>query len=141
MRTRLAMLCLATLAACGGGDDSPAPKQLAGTYPLVSADGRSLPAVLYEDATYKLEVTAGTITLVANGSFSDSYTIRETIDGVVQPVEVIPCHGSWTRSGNTVTLSEIVTDVCGDDATATWDGDNTLTVTWAGLGVPIVHRR
>lgn len=141
MRRLLSTLALATLAACGGGDDPPAPRQLPGTYPLVSANGRSLPAVLYEAPGYKLEVTAGTITLSGNGSFTDSYTVRETIDGVVQPVEVIPCHGSWTRSGNTVTLSEIVTDVCGDDAIATWDGNNTLTVTWQGLGVPVVHRR
>ena len=141
MRRLLSILATAALAACGGGDDSSAPRQLPGTYPLVSANGRALPAVLYEEPGYKLEVTAGTITLAASGSFSDSYTIRETIDGVVQPLDEIPCYGSWTRSGNTVTLSEIVTNECGDDATATWDGNNTLTVTWDGVGVPIVHRR
>ena len=141
MRRLLSTLAIAAVAACGGGDDPAAPQQLPGTYPLVSANGRSLPAVLYEEPGYKLEVTAGTITLNGNGSFSDSYSIRETLDGTPQPVEVIPCNGSWTRSGNTVTLSEIVTDVCGDDATATWDGNNTLTVTWDGVGVPIIHRR
>ena len=141
MRRLLSILALAAFAACGGGDDPPAPRQLPGTYPLVSANGRSLPAVVQEEPGYKLEITAGTITLAASGSFSDSYTIRETIDGVVQAPDEIPCHGSWTRSGNSVTLSEIVTNVCGDDATATWDGDNTLTVTWDDLGVPVVHRR
>lgn len=139
MRRLLSILTLTALAACGG-DDPQAPKQLPGTYPLVGVNGRSLPAVVHEEPGYKLEITAGTITLATSGSFSDSYTIRETIDGVVQPDE-IPCHGSWTRSGNTVALSEIVTNVCGDDATATWDGDNTLTVTWDDLGVPVVHRR
>ena len=140
MRRLLSTLAIATLAACGG-DDPAAPRQLPGTYPLVSANGRSLPAVVHEEPGYKLEITAGTITLATSGSFSDSYTIRETIDGVVQPIDELTCHGSWTRSGNSVTLSEIVTSECGDDATATWDGDNSLTVTWDDLGVPVVHRR
>lgn len=26
-------------------------------------------------------------------------------------------------------------------ATAPWDGDNSLAVTWDDLGVPVVHRR
>ena len=140
MRRLLPTLALAAVAACGG-DDPPAPRQLPGTYPLVSANGRPLPAVVHEEPGYKLEITAGTISLATSGSFSDSYTIRETIDDVVQPIAEITCYGSWTRSGSTVTLSEIVTDKCGDDASAAWDGDNTLTVTWDDLGVPVVHRR
>lgn len=140
MRTINCTLALALLVGCGGGDKAAAPKTVHGTYPLVTFNGSALPAVYVQAPGYKLEVTAGTITLNANGSFTDSYSFRET-EGTTVTNTTIPCGGTWAQSGNTLTLQETASADCGDTATASWDGNNTLTVNWQGAGVPAVHRR
>lgn len=141
MRRMLSTIALAAVVGCGG-DDSPAPRALEGTYPLVTVDGRALPTVVIEVPGYKLEVLSRTITVGANAAFTDSYTIRETEDGVVHPVRTVTCSGSWTRSGNTVTLTETQTTVdCGGIGVAAWDGNNTLTIDWESTGIAFVHRR
>lgn len=138
MRTRLCILALALVVGCS---DSNAPRRtITGTYPLININGDPLPSLVYQETNYTLEVTDGTISLGSNGTFTDSYTIRENDNGTVSSY-TIPCSGTWSRSGNNLTLQETTTADCGDYATATWDGSNTLTVDWESLGVPAVHRR
>lgn len=139
MRARLCTLALAAVVlGCG---DSSNPKSIAGSYPLVSINGHNVPTVAYQETGYTLEVLSGNVVINANGTFADTYTIRETVDATVYPPETIACNGTWTRSGNNLILQETATNVCGDDASATWDGNNTITIDWASLGIPAVHRR
>lgn len=141
MRFPTAVLALTLLAGCGG-DKPGGPKTLPGTYPLVSFDGRNLPAVVFQSGTFKAEVTAGTITMNANGTFSDSYSFRETDDGTVTNT-TIPCSGTWAQSGNTIALEETASGSgdCGSVGSGSWDGNNTLTIEWNGAGGAVVHRR
>jgi hypothetical protein len=139
MRTLCTTLALALLVACGG-DNSNSPKTLAGSYTLNTVGGHALPAVVFTATNYTLEVTAGTVALNGSGSFTDSYTLRENDAGTITTT-TIPCNGSWTQTGSTITLTETVTSDCGDTGTATWDGSNRLTINWDGLGVPAVHIR
>ena len=139
MRKLSCLLLLATLAACGG-DDSSSPRSLPGTYTLRTADGRIVPAIVYEEPGYRFEILSGAIRLETNGSFSDTYTIRET-DGANVTQETFDCDGTWTRSGNTVNLEEFESLDCGDFGTGTWDGNNSLTIQWALLDFTGVHRR
>ena len=139
MRTAAITLALALLVGCDN-DESNAPKNLAGTYTLSTVGGASLPAVIFSEANYTLEVTGGGVTLNSNGTFSDSYAFRENDAGSITTATV-PCSGNWTQTGNTITLTETVTSECGDTGTATWDGSNRLTLTWDGVGVPAVHIR
>lgn len=140
MRTVQFTLALALLAGCGGGDKAAAPKTVHGTYPLVSYNGSALPALLIQVPGYKAELTGGTITLNNNGSFTDSYSIRET-EGTTVTNTTYPCGGTWAQSGNTLSLQEAVSADCGAQATGSWDGNNTLTLTWDGFDGPVVHRR
>lgn len=138
MRAAIALLALVAVVGCG--KDSSGPKTLPGTYPLRSVDGRNLPAMVLQSPGYSLEVTDGTITLNANGTFTDSYSFRENDGGTVTNV-TIPCAGTWSQSGNSITLEETASGNCGETGTATWDGNSTLTINWAGLGAAVVHRR
>jgi hypothetical protein len=140
MRTLFCTFVLAVLLACGGGDKAAAPKTMPGTYPLVSYAGSGMPATIVQVPGYKAELTGGTITLNANGSFSNSYSFRET-EGTTVTNTTIPCSGTWAQSGNAVALQETVAGDCGDTGTASWDGNNTLTINWENLGGPTVHRR
>lgn len=110
---RAALCCALALlqltAACGGGDDAPnAPENIAGTYTMRTVNGNPPPATLVEFAdetgSYKLEILSGSITLEQGGTFRESHTFRETIDGVVQPTEDEAESGTWVRDGNAVTL-------------------------------------
>ncbi|HEX2781358.1 MAG TPA: hypothetical protein VHM30_17785 [Gemmatimonadaceae bacterium] len=139
MRARLCTLALAAVVlGCG---DSSSPKSIAGSYPLVSVDGHSVPTIAIQETGYTLEVLSGNVTINANGTFADTYTIRETLNATTFPPATIACNGTWTRSGNDLILEETATNVCGDYGSATWDGNNTITIDWQSLGVPVVHRR
>lgn len=132
-------IAIVLLAGCGDNSTSP-KKSVTGTYTLDNIGGDPLPATLDQEQGYLLEVTAGAITLNSNGTFSDTYTLRETTDTGVNEAP-IPCTGTWTQSGNNLTLTETTTDYCGDEGSGTWDGSNTLTVDWGNIGLPAVHKR
>ena len=83
------------LGACGGdgasttGPDDTEPESVtAGTYTLQSIDGEPLPVVIDQIGTYTLEFTAASITLNADLTCSDSFSIRETESGVVTTATV-----------------------------------------------------
>lgn len=109
---RVALSCalamLVTVTGCGGDDAPNAPENITGTYTLRTVNGNPPPVTIAEytdeSGSYKLELLGGSITLEQGGSYRDNHTLRETIDGVVQPPEEAPGTGTWARDGNTVTL-------------------------------------
>jgi hypothetical protein len=139
MRTVITTLALALLVGCSG-DNSNSPKTIEGTYTLSSIAGDNLPALIYSETNYTLEITAGAVNLNADGTFSDTYTIRENDAGTVNTT-TIPCTGSWNQTGDHVSLIETVTADCGDTGSGTWDGSNSLTIDWGNIGLPAVHTR
>lgn len=149
MRTRLSIIALAALA-LGCSDSSTGTTAVSGDYPLASVNGGPLPGWAYHDYGYTLAILGGMISLSPDGTFRDVYDFQETTSGQTQPDVVVTCDGRWTRSGKTLTLRETPTAVCGDSATALWDGHNTLTVSWSSLtlnvrlptpAIPVLHRR
>ena len=132
-------IAIVLLAGCGN-DNSTSPKTIAGTYTLNTVGGQGLPAVVYSETNYTLEVTGGAVSLNSDGTFSDTYTLRENDAGTVNTA-TIPCTGVWTQSGNNISLTETTTADCGDTGDGTWDGSNTVTIDWGSLGVPAVHKR
>ena len=139
MRAARYSLALALLIACGG-DDSTGPRSIAGSYVLRSINGDPVPILAYEEPDYKVEIVSGNVVLDADGSFTDTHVLRET-DGATITVATIPCTGTWTQSGNSLLLSEDVSNDCGVEAGVEWDGSNTLTVDWGFLGIEAVYRR
>jgi hypothetical protein len=64
--------------ACGTGDGLLAPAAYEGTYSLQIVNGLPLPQPLVNDPWYRLEVTAGTLTLKRGYAFTVRYDTRVT---------------------------------------------------------------
>lgn len=139
MRAARCSLALALLVACGG-DDSTGPRTIAGTYLLHSIQGDEVPILAYEEPGYTVEILSGNVVLKTDGSFTDTHTVRETEGSTVTDVTFL-CTGTWTQSGSSLTLIEEESEDCGVEAGVEWDGDDTLTVDWAYLGIEAVYRR
>lgn len=132
--TRVAAAALLLLAAACGGDDGNDPiDSIAGTYTLRSVNGQALPAVLYDDGSYKIEVTGATYVLSSSGSFTNTFSLRETEAGVVTPSSE-SYRGTYVVNGSTVTF----TDEEGDVSSATRSGDE---LTFSSDGITAVFRR
>ena len=135
-----ALLTIGTTA-CGGGDKSTGPGSLAGTYDLQSINGMTLPVTVYQEGSYKVEVTDGSVTMNADNTFLGSTTIRESDAGGSSSSSVV-CPGTYTRNGSAITFAESPSsdDDCGGTYAGTWSNGNTITVTFAP-GVQAVFRK
>ena len=141
---RLALYALGALvlvtAACGDDDDPSAPTNVAGTYTLTTVNGHALPTTVYEGDDpgfqYKFEVLAGELQLDADGTFQDFTEIRETIDNGTPETSDQILTGTWTRTGNTLTL----TDEDDDSYTLTVQNDGSLVQTDDLGGVQLTAR-
>lgn len=141
---RLALLGLLAMtmamAGCGGDDggDSSGPTNIAGTYILRTYNNGALPATVFEQPGYKIEILSGRITLNANGTYSEAASIRQTINGTAQAPEPHDGNGTWTRSGNRITLND--SDPDEDDTVVTLQNDGALTITESFGGAPVTAR-
>jgi hypothetical protein len=118
MRRILFALSLFLLTSAGTCDDDPAsPDSVVGTYALASIDGDALPASIGAGTQDARTVTAGSMTLNANNTFSFSETSSAGTDAV---------SGTWTLSGSTITFDP--SEPGDTNATAVVSG-NTLSLT------------
>lgn len=125
---------LVTAAGCGSDANAPDTSHV-GRYDMVSIDGDPLPITIFDMPGYMLELTDGSLTLNANNSFVESITTVETVDGTMGSPESVSCPGTYTRSGNTVTLTTPETVACaGQRVTGTLSG-RTLAVDYDGTTV------
>lgn len=132
MRRFFLFLSVLGLAACGG--DSTGPRgSLAGSYNLVTIAGQNLPLV-FQDATGKLELLSGSFVIDGTNTFTETIVLRvsDASGTVILPAAPVACSGTYTRSGNTLTLLETETDQCGGTWTGTWDGRNSVSVDYDG---------
>ena len=130
-------LALAALTACGGDGGTDPKVALAGAYSLSTVDGQTVPYTLYQDTDLKVEVVRGTFTIAENGAYTENVTLRFTDASGVDEAPAI-CSGTYTKSGNSLTLTENETASCGGSWDATWDGRNTITVNY---GLQVVYKR
>jgi hypothetical protein len=139
LRSLTAILTAAVvLTACS---DSPTggSGQIEGTYSIHTINGSSLPYTLFQFGNDKFEVLSGSMTLQANGTFTQTFSTRETEEGVTT-TETSTSSGTWSRTGNTVVLASQ-----GEQVTMTWDGNRQLT--WVetdpdfGLTFTVVFRK
>ncbi len=134
-RRLAAFLCvftvLATTSACGDSSTDPAGG-IEGTYILQSVNGQSLPATLFQltigDVTFEERLVAGQITLTSS-TYSGSLTTQSRENGVVVDSEVDNFGGTYTRSGNTLTLrdsdgdEDVIVTIAGNRLTAALNAD------------------
>jgi len=142
------LICsFALIALVAGCEDSSAPAAtIDGTYPLRTYRDLTLPAVVSEGQDHSVQITAGSITLNGDLTFSDSYTFDE-YDYGVRTTEVIACTGYWGVTGNSPQGGLLIALVenpvpagCGDRGSGEWDRNKSLTVSWNVLGLA-QHRR
>jgi hypothetical protein len=97
---KLFAAALLVLAACS---DSTGPNAHVGAYALTSINGVGLPVIVDQDATGTLEITAGLVTLSANGTFTDRTDFRETTGSQVF-TDFDVTTGSYEINGNNITF-------------------------------------
>jgi hypothetical protein len=122
-RVALVLAMAIPLAVAGCGDSTGPGGSVAGTYELRSINGDPVPVTTDESGSFREEITAGFVRLNANGSFSAGLTFRVT-NGTVVTTETLEINGTYTRSGNRITLTFQDPDGPGTaTAAAFWDGD------------------
>jgi hypothetical protein len=115
--------------ACGGDSSTGPGASVVGTYSLQTVNSKALPYVAYDDGTEKIEVLSDSYTLTATGTYTNETVVRTTIGGT-PTTDTYSYDGTYTQSGNTVTLtdSQDPTDV----VSATVSG-STFTISVQGL--------
>jgi hypothetical protein len=128
-RTFLVLLSALALGACGGSDDPAGLGQgAAGVYTLRTVNGLPLPAVIYQDATGKVEIVADAVTLNANGTWSESGTVRATLTTGAVSTQPNTDSGTYTLNGTALVLTSLQSGA----TTAALSG-NAFTITDVGL--------
>jgi hypothetical protein len=129
----LAVLLLAAVAC--GGDKATGPQTATGSYTLRTANGASVPAVVFQNQTEKDEVTAGTINLAADKTWSGTLGLRGTDLSTGQFFfnDVVALSGTYTLTGNSLTLDDPFHELT---ATGTVSG-GTIAIA-VDLGLPTV---
>jgi hypothetical protein len=130
-RSLLSLLLSVVVLSC---DDATGPDDLLGTWRLQSVSGQSLPFILEQDGTRKVELTGETVTLLASGRQTMVTSFRVTEGGNVF-TESIPASGNYTVDGSTLLLTF---DNDEDTYTAIVSGD---TMTIDDIGLTFLYRR
>ncbi len=129
MRFLLAASLVLLLTACADAA-GPDPNAHVGTYNVVTVNGSALPftALVYEGVS--TVILAGSVTLNADGTASDSYSFRYS-DGSWVVDETTTDVGTYTKTGNTIVVAW-----ASSFSPETFDyADNRLTLTESGLVV------
>ena len=126
------LFILAAVAIMPACSDSTGPNRaVTGSYTLISINGVLMPVVFSVDQFFTLRITAGSLTLSSNNTFTASATYEQTpAGGGAKTTDTQTCAGTYAMNGNTITFTEGTgtSGNCGGVYTGTWDGENSLTV-------------
>jgi hypothetical protein len=117
-----------SLGACNDTLASTGADAAVGVYTLQTIDGQSLPVIVDQQGNDIAEITQGTVTLDADGSFADVTELSITQSGVVS-TETDAAVGAWALSGRTV---QFVPNDGSGVYEMTWDGQDQLTQSFNG---------
>jgi hypothetical protein len=123
-----AVAAILSVAACG---DSPTETSgsVVGTWHLQTINGTAPPFTLINTTDYRFEVLAGVLDIDSDGTYANTYTYRETENGIATTYSETDI-GTWAQSGSTIILE----DEEGFQAEANFSG-NQLTFTESGFTV------
>lgn len=118
---------LLALAGCDSDSTGPDANAHVGTYTLVTVNGSPLPFVVVQVLNDKIEVTKGSVTLNADGTYSDRVTLRAT-EGGSTTTEEEASTGTYAMNGTSVSFIETSSgetysgSLSGDDLTVIVEG-------------------
>jgi len=124
-------LALAGAVACG--DSSTGLVNVEGTYTLRSINGVTLPYVVLQTGTDKVEVVDDVISLATNGTYTEVGHTRSTSNGQVS-TDTGTDNGTYTTTGTSITLRS-------SDGTSTVGTVNSGTLTLVDQGLSAVFTR
>ncbi len=122
-------LAVSLLTGCG---DATGSEAIAANYTLQTINGQNLPFVLAQVVVDKVEVTAGSVRLNSDNTFSTSVTVATTESGATTS-ETTTVTGTYTLNGTTLTFTS-EEDTFGGSITG-----NTLTI--SDEGVTFVYQK
>lgn len=91
-----AVTAAAIAAACGG--DATGPSTPVGSYALNTVNGKAVPATVFADTGFSVDISNGSLALQADGKFVVGVTSKWTIEGSPS-VFVSADTGTWTQDG------------------------------------------
>ena len=92
--------------ACGGGGDPVGPSlESIGTYTLSTVNGQPLPALIFQDATRKVEILSDVVTLRENGTWSETASLRTTPPAGAVTTATTNDGGTYSIDGSALLLS------------------------------------
>ena len=129
------LLGVLLLGACGG-DSTGVNGDATGTYTLQSIGGHFLPYTVFTSSTTELTFKSGSLTINADNTFSETTDFNQTDTSSGQAVvtsATSTCAGTYAQRGNGFTFSESASadPSCGFTYGGSWDGANSLTVSYA----------
>lgn len=77
----LALASLAILSSCTALDSITSAGRVRGTYELTTVNGDQVPALVYQEPGYRLDVLNAAFTLEDDGTYSEAGIVRETVNG------------------------------------------------------------
>lgn len=107
MRTLRFIAVCVLLAGCGADKVSGPDVSFTGTYAVRTINGGALPYVLLQSGTSSLSLASAQFTIADGGSWSENTTFRSIQNGQTT-TDVGANHGTWLRSGNTISLYSTV---------------------------------
>lgn len=126
-RVRRSLASLATLTAVvfagACGDSSTAPKgpspndPAAGRFTLLTVNAKPVPFTIFNATGYKLDFTAASLSLLADGKYVMAQTTVETVAGFASTFQDT-LRGTWTQNVGSIVMK----GEDGSNAPATWDG-------------------
>ena len=129
-------LAIALALTAGACTDDKSPTEVStevtGTYRLQTVNGQPLPFVLFNSGGFSTSITAQSLTLNNNGSFSQTTTFRDvTPEGTT--TEQLSSTGTYSRSGSTITFNLPATQEDPADSFSGTISGNTITLVDAGF--------
>jgi hypothetical protein len=134
MRKLAILLVLAAMACGGDSTTAPVTANVVGTWNLQTINGLVLPFTTAQSGADKTEITADVLSVSGTGSFTETTTIRTTLNGQVSTQSSADA-GQYTINGTAVSF---VFNSDGSTGTGTLSG-NTLIV--ADNGVSLVYKK
>ena len=77
----VALVSVLVLASCSSLDSITGAGYARGTFELSTVNGAQVPAVVYQEPGYRMDVLSAAFTLEDDGTYSEAGIVRETING------------------------------------------------------------